>query len=72
MEARMTSTRFHPRWGPYELVVFDVRAPGAIERLLSERAAWGEDAVVELLDPDHAALIVRAGGAARMGDGRAA
>jgi hypothetical protein len=68
----MTSPRFHPGRGPYELVVFDVRTPGAVERLLSERAAWGEEAVVELLDPDHAALIVRAGGAARMGDGRAA
>ena len=68
----MTSPRFRPGKDPYELVVFDVRTPGAVERLLSERAAWGEDAVVELLDPDHVALIVRAGGAARMGDRRAA
>ncbi len=68
----MTSTIFRPGSGPYELVVFDVRAPGGLERLLSERAAWGEDAAVELLDPDHAALIVRAGGAARMVERRAA
>ena len=68
----MTSPRFRPGRGPYELVVFDVRTPGAVERLPSERAAWDEDAVVELLDPDHAALIVRAGGAVRMGDRRAA
>lgn len=57
---------------PYELVVFDVRAPGTVERLLSERAAWGEDAAVELLGPDHAVLIVRAGGAARIAERRAA
>lgn len=67
----MTSTTFlHNR--PYELVVFDVRVTGAVERLLSERAAWGEDAAVELLDPNHAVLIVRAGGAARMDRRRAA
>jgi hypothetical protein len=57
---------------PYELIVFDIRAPGAVERLLSERAAWGEDAAVEQLDPDHAVLIVRAGGAARVDKRRAA
>jgi hypothetical protein len=68
----MTSTALRPGSGPYELVVFDVRAPGAVERLLSERAAWGEDAAVELLDHDHAALIVRAGGAARIDQRRAA
>ena len=43
---------------------------GDVERLLSERAAWGEDAVVELLD--HATLIVRVGGAARLYERRAA
>lgn len=68
----MTPATFHPNNVPYELVVFDVRVPGAVERLLSERAAWGEDAAMELLDPDHAVLIVRAGGAARVADGRAA
>jgi hypothetical protein len=57
---------------PYELIVFDIRAPGTIERLLSEHAAWGEDAAVELLDPDHAVLIVRAGGAARIAGRRTA
>lgn len=57
---------------PYELAVFDVRRPGTVERLLSERAAWGEDAAVELLDPDHAVLIVRAGGAARIAERRVA
>jgi hypothetical protein len=64
----MTSTTLRPGSSPYELVVFDVRSPGAVERLLSERAAWGKDAAVELLDPDHAVLIVRAGGAARIAE----
>jgi len=68
----MTSTTLRPGRGPYELVIFDVRAPSAVERLLSLRAAWGEDAAVELLDPDHAALIVRAGGAARLDERSAA
>lgn len=68
----MTSTTFRPDNRPYELVVFDIRAPGVVERLLSERAAWGEDAAVELLDADHAALIVRAGGATRIVGRRAA
>ncbi len=67
-----TAADLRPDNRPYELVVFDVRTPGAVERLLSERAAWGEDAAVELLDPDHAALIVRAGGAARIAERRAA
>ena len=68
----MTSTILRPGSGPYELVIFDIRAPGAVERLLSERTAWGEGAAVELLDPDHAALIVRAGGAARIDQRKAA
>jgi hypothetical protein len=52
--------------GPYELIVFDLRVLRARRRFLSERAAWGEDATVELLDPDHAAMIVNAGGAFRV------
>jgi hypothetical protein len=68
----MTSTSLRPDNRSYELIVFDVQEPGVIERLLSERAAWGEDAAVELLDPDHAVLIVRAGGAARLAERRAA
>jgi hypothetical protein len=66
----MTSTSSPLQDRSYELVVFDFRAPGAIERLFSERTAWGEDAAVELLGPHHAVLIVRAGGATRMDKGR--
>jgi hypothetical protein len=67
----MTSSTSLLQDRPYELVVFDVRTPGAVERLLSERSAWGEDAAVERLGPHHAVLIVRAGGAVRM-EGRRA
>ena len=49
---------------PYELILFDIRVPGTSQRLLSERAAWREHARVELLGPDHAVLVVLAGGAA--------
>lgn len=52
-------------WSACELVAFDVRVPGATKRLVSEGAAWRGQAHVELLDPHHAVLVVRAGGAAR-------
>ena len=68
----MTSTSSRLQDRSYELVVFDFRVPGAIERPFSERTAWGEDAAVELLGPHHAVLIVRAGGATRMDKRRAA
>lgn len=56
----------------YELVVFDIRIPGAAKRLVSEGAAWRGQAHVELLDPYHAVLVVRAGGAAREAERKAA
>ncbi len=58
--------------GSYELISFDVRVPGALRRLISEGAAWRGYAHVELLDPHHAVLIVRTGGAARDAERRAA
>lgn len=67
----MTSTTFRPDNSPYEPVAFDVRAPGVIECVLSERAGWGKDAAVELLGSGHVALIVRVGGAARIRESRA-
>ena len=57
---------------PYELILFDIRVPGTSQRLLSERAAWREAARVELLGPDHAVLVVLAGGAATPSEGRRA
>jgi hypothetical protein len=68
----MTFTTFRLIDRPYELVLFDLRAPGTVERLLTECSAWGECASVELLGSHHAVLIVRAGGATRMGDRGAA
>jgi alpha-beta hydrolase superfamily lysophospholipase len=50
----------------YTLVVFDLRALGSAERLHRERAAWRENADIELLDFDHAVLIVRPGAARRL------
>jgi hypothetical protein len=58
--------------GPYELIVFDLRTPRARRRLLSERAAWGRNAALELLDPEHAVMIVHAGGASRISEWRTA
>ncbi len=58
-------------WRTCELIAFDIRVPGAAKRLVSEGAAWRGSAHVELLDPHHAVLVVRTGGA-REAEGRAA
>lgn len=47
-------------WRTCELIAFDIRVPGAAKRLVSEGAAWRGSAHVELLDPHHAVLVVRA------------
>jgi hypothetical protein len=57
-------------WGACELIAFDVRVPGAMKRLVSEGAARRGQAHVELLDPHHAVLVVRPGGAARADPGK--
>ena len=49
------------------LAIFDVRIPGLSGRLRSERAAWGEYGDIESLDKDHFFLIIRPGGARRLG-----
>ena len=48
------------------LVIFNIRIPGAADRLHSERAAWGECGDIETLDQDHYVLIVHPGGARRL------
>lgn len=50
-------------WRTCELIAFDLRMPGTTKRLVSESAAWRGSAHIELLDPHHAVLVVRAGGA---------
>jgi hypothetical protein len=52
---------FYPDMGSYELDIFDLRIPGAAERYWSERMAWREAGDVEMLDEDHALLILRPG-----------
>lgn len=47
----------------YELIVFDLRTPGAMGRLVAEGAAWRGCAHIEILDSRHAVLVVHAGGA---------
>ena len=46
-------------------IIFDLRVPGNPERLHRERAAWREYADIEMLDFDHAVLIIRLGAARR-------
>lgn len=48
------------------VIIFDLRVPGAPERFHRERAAWPGSADVEVLDENHAALIVRPGSARRL------
>ena len=67
-----TGVEISEGWSTYELVAFDIRVPGAMRRLISEGAAWRGYAHVELLDPHHAVLVVRAGGAAGSKERRAA
>jgi hypothetical protein len=43
------------------LIVFDLRDSEAVHRCCDERATWRERADVELLNLDHAVLIVRPG-----------
>ncbi len=48
------------------ITLFDLRYPGAEERLNREREAWCGFADVERLTPDFSVLIVRPGGARRL------
>ncbi len=44
------------------VVVYDVRVPGAADRLHGDRAVWRESGDVEALDEHHYVLVVRPGG----------
>ena len=48
------------------VVLYDVRIPGAAERLHRERASWAEHGDIEALDEVHFILFVRPGGARRL------
>jgi hypothetical protein len=47
-------------------VLFDLRIPGAAERLHRERAVWQEHSDIEALDSDHFILIIRVGWRTRL------
>ena len=61
----LTPRKAYRNSAEFTLIIFDLRIPGAAERLHSERAAWQECADIEMLDFDHAVLIVRPGAARR-------
>lgn len=48
------------------VILYDVRLPGAADRLHEGRAAWQECGDVEALDQNHYVLIIRPGGAREM------
>jgi hypothetical protein len=61
----LTLNRDYRSSGEFTLAIFDLRIPGGVERLHSERAAWQEYTDIEMLDFDYAVLIVRPGAARR-------
>jgi hypothetical protein len=48
------------------LIIYDICVSGTAERLQRERAAWEEHANIEMFDTNHAALVIRPGGAWRL------
>ena len=62
----MTPKRDYRNSEEFTLVIFNLRILGSAARLHSERAAWLEHADIEMLDLDHAVLIVRPGAAGRL------
>jgi hypothetical protein len=47
------------------IILFDLRCPGAKDRLRRAPEGWHGFADVERLDDEHAALVLRPGGALR-------
>ena len=62
----MTPKKDYRNGGKSTLIIFDLHVSGSVVRLHSERAAWQEHADIEMLDFNHAALIVRPGAARRL------
>ena len=60
------SSQFYPYDQEYQPVVFDLRVLDAPERLHRERSAWKDQADIEMLDHDHAVLVIRSGSARRL------
>jgi hypothetical protein len=59
-------TEHHGSNPPALLTLFDLRDPHAVARLHRERTGWQRDSDIERLGPDHAVLLVYAGGARRL------
>ena len=54
---------YYPEHETEVSILFDLRHPGTVERLNSERAAWRGFETVEHLTDNHRVLVVRPGGA---------
>jgi hypothetical protein len=52
---------------PTLLILVDLRDIDDVERFHHERAGWQGDSDIEMLSPNHAVLLVYAGGARRLG-----
>ena len=59
----MTPHRDYRRSRESTLVIFDLRVSDSIDRLQGELAAWQGYAEIEVLDLNHAVLIIRPGAA---------
>jgi hypothetical protein len=52
--------------GDFALIAFDLRLAGAVERVHRERAFWQGDCDIEMLDFDHAVLVIKPRGVGRV------
>ena len=57
----LDAPQFYPDSSPTTLILFDVTECETAARFHEQRAVWGPDSDVEMLDLDHAVLIVRPG-----------
>jgi hypothetical protein len=57
---------FYPEGKADVTVLFDLRIPGAAERLHRARAVWQQRSDIEAVDEDHLILILGSGGGARL------
>jgi hypothetical protein len=61
-----SAQNYHTNNVPMLLVVFHLQTPNAVQRLHRERDGWQGNSEIEMLGPDHAVLIIRAGGTRRL------
>jgi hypothetical protein len=62
----ITPKKVDPKPTESIVILYDVRLPGAADRLHEGRAAWRECGDVEALDQNHYVLIIRSGEAREM------